>query len=93
MDWETGKVLGNYAEEMKRRSGNVRRNFRKDAPQVLIAFGLVLFGAWPLGFWHAVAPVGGSVWAVCIAEEQASRVAADVDLLEEKLVARLAEMK
>jgi hypothetical protein len=78
---------------MKRRRDNARRNLRKDAPQALVAFGLVLFGAWPLGFWHAAALVGGVVWAVCIAEEPASRVADDVDLLEERLVARLAEIK
>jgi hypothetical protein len=93
MNSDHEKVLGSYADEMDRRRANAGRNLRRDAPQLLAALCLVLFGVWPLGFWHAAALVGGLVWAVCIAEEQASRVADDIDLLEEKIVARFAEMK
>ena len=90
---DRGKVLGNYAEEMKRRVEDGRRYLRKDPRGVLFALGLVAFGAWPLGFWHAAALVGGLVWAFCISEGTTHRLADELDLLEGKLAARLAEMK
>jgi hypothetical protein len=93
MDSDHKKVLGSYADEMDRRRNNAGRNLRRNTPKLLAALCLVLFGAWPLGFWHAAALVGGLVWAICIAEEQTHRLADDVDLLEEKLAGRLAEMK
>jgi hypothetical protein len=68
-------------------------NRKKDASQLLPALALVVFGVWPLGLWHAAALVGGLVWMFCISEEVTLRLADDVDLLEEKIVARLAEMK
>ena len=90
---DRGKVLGNCAEEIKRRAEEGRRYLRKDGSRVLFALGLVAFGAWPLGFWHAAALVGGLVWAFCISEGTAHRLADELDLLEGKLAARPAEMK
>jgi hypothetical protein len=93
MSSDRDKVLGDYAGEMKRRREDARVNRKKDASQLLPALALVVFGVWPLGFWHAAALVGGLVWMFCVSDEVTFRLADDVDLLEEKLVAQLAQMK
>ena len=93
MDSDRGRVLGSYADEMKRRREDARMNRKKDAIQLLPALALVVFGVWPLGFWHVAALVVGLVWMFFVSDEVTFRLADDVDLLEEKLVARFAEMK
>ena len=93
MDSERERVLGDYTQEMTRRRENARMNLKRDKRQLLPALALVVFGVWPLGLWHGAALVVGLVWVFFVSDEVTFRLADDVDLLEEKLVARFAEMK
>ena len=93
MDSERERVLGDYTQEMTRRRENARMNLKRDKRQLLPALALVVFGVWPLGFWHGAALVVGLVWVFFVSDEVMFRLADDVDLLEEKLVTRFAELK
>ena len=68
-------------------------NLKKDTRQLLPALALVVFGVWPLGLWHVAALVVGLGWMFFVSGEVTFRLADDVDLLEEKLVARFAAME
>jgi len=85
------RVLGDFHEEMQRRLDAARRNKRKDLLGLVLAFGLIGFGVWPLGVWHALAILAGIYWAHVISEGPAYRLADELDLLEQKLVARFAQ--
>ena len=94
MNTEEPRVLGSFNDEMNRRRKNAVRFFEEDRWQLLAALGLLFLGVWPLGFWHALAVVAGVVWALYIVEEVTARVAvSEVDLLEDRIVARLEQMR
>jgi uncharacterized membrane protein YiaA len=92
MNTEEPRVLGSFNAEMNRRRQNAAHFFEEDRWSVIAAAGLLFFGVWPLGFWHALAVVAGVAWGLCIAEEQSARVADEVDRLEDRIVARLEQM-
>ena len=92
MNTEEPRVPGSFNAEMNRRRKNAARFFEEDRWSVIAAAGLLFFGVWPLGFWHALAVVAGVAWALCIVEDVAARVADEVDSLEDRVVARFEQM-
>ncbi len=70
-----------------------RRARRKDRVGTVCALGLVAYGIWPLGAWHALPTLVGLLWLLVISEGPAYRLADEVDLLEQKLAERLAESR
>jgi hypothetical protein len=93
MNTEEPTVMGSFNAEMNRRRENAARFLKEERWQFLAALGLLFFGVWPLGFWHALAVVVSVVWALYIVEEVTARVAvSEVDRLEDRIVARLEQM-
>ena len=90
-DSDRNRVLGNLEEEMARRLALGEKGKRKAVVGSIVAFLLIGFGLWPLGIWRMGAVIAGLMLAYWIYEEPVERLADEIDLLEEKIVARFTE--
>lgn len=91
VEHDKDQVLGDFHEEMARRSKVGRIRQRKAVIGMIISLAFLWYAIQPIGLdiWHQMALFAGVIGLLLITENPAYQLADEMDLLERNIVERL----